>query len=126
MSIEKALIAQAQPQMIAAKARDVIREEICKGCTSDLTQKPVSLEPLFQPLWKYRKNQLLNPQPIGIEEHPMDHEDLRRLRVWTSDKPIRVLSHEPKKQILWETVCGQVETPQKTLQRCRCPDLRLS
>ena len=51
MSIEKALIAQSQPRMIAAKARDLIRNEISKGCRPDISSFPVSLEPNFMPVW---------------------------------------------------------------------------
>ena len=45
MSMEKALLAQAQPKMLAAKAREIMREEITKGCRPEISLHPVALEP---------------------------------------------------------------------------------
>ena len=84
MSIERALIAQAQPQMVAAKARDMLRKEISKGCRPDISTIPVSLEPLFMPLWKTKKNLEAYHSPHWTPESPISYNDLTRLRLWIS------------------------------------------
>lgn len=84
MSIERALISQAQPYMVAARAKALIREEIVKGCLPDISPMPVSLEPVFQPLWDTDKD--LNPRhcyPWTMEVPPPSGE-MVRLRVWIS------------------------------------------
>jgi hypothetical protein len=50
MTFETALIAQAQPHIVTAKSRNIIRNEISKGCRPEISPLPVSLEPRFQPL----------------------------------------------------------------------------
>jgi hypothetical protein len=37
MSFERALIAQAQPYVVAARARNIIKNEIRKGCRPDIS-----------------------------------------------------------------------------------------
>ena len=64
MSIEGALIAQAQPYMVAARAKALIGEEIIKGCQPEISSTPVSLEPDFRPLWDAKKD------PIARHQHP--------------------------------------------------------
>ena len=84
MSIERALISQAQPYMVAARAKALIREEILKGCQPDISPMPVSLEPAFQPLWDTDKD--LNPRhcyPWTMEVPPLS-EEMVRLRIWIS------------------------------------------
>ena len=49
MSIEKAMITQAPPYMVAAMTRKLIGEEVLKGCRPEITLQPVSLEPNFYP-----------------------------------------------------------------------------
>jgi hypothetical protein len=51
VSIERALIAQAQPLIVAARAKALIRKEVAKGCQPAISPVPVSLEPTFQSLW---------------------------------------------------------------------------
>jgi hypothetical protein len=51
MSIERALIAQAHPFMVAARAKALICDEVLKGCQPEISPIPVALEPNFQPLW---------------------------------------------------------------------------
>lgn len=43
MSFERALIAQAQPYVVAARARNIIKNEIKKGCMPDISALPVSI-----------------------------------------------------------------------------------
>ena len=49
MSVEKALVARAQSQVIAAKARMAIETEAIKGCSPIILPRLVSLEPPFSP-----------------------------------------------------------------------------
>ena len=84
MSIEQALIAQTTPKIFTAKLRDFIRSEITKGCQSEISPFPVSLEPNFTPLWTIRNNPITRNQPQWTEREPIFYNDLIRLRVWIS------------------------------------------
>jgi len=84
MSIEQALIAQAQPYVVAAKLRSIIGEEIRKGCSPDLSENTVSLEPCFDPLWEVGDRLEIGAKPLWTIEHPVPKEDLIRLQVWIS------------------------------------------
>tara|TARA_B100002003_G_C14112819_1_gene535218 strand:- start:418 stop:723 length:306 start_codon:yes stop_codon:yes gene_type:complete len=88
MSIERALITQAQLYMVAAKARDFIRNEITKGCRPEISKVPVSLEPLFEPIWEFRKNSFSAQQTLSIMDDPVSSEDLIRLRIWISPEQV--------------------------------------
>ena len=78
------MITQAQPYMVAAHAKNIIRKEICKGCTPEISFFPVSLEPNFFPLWAI-KNQLSGrDQSDYVKENPIDRSNLRRLQIWIS------------------------------------------
>jgi hypothetical protein len=84
MTIESALIARAQPQMIAAQARDIIRREIQKGCSAEISPVPVSLEPTFRPLWLSGNNPYGQEEPDLIPEEPASPNQFIRLRIWIS------------------------------------------
>jgi len=84
MSIERALIAKARPHMVAAKLREIIRQEINKGCRPEISPLPVALEPPFQPIWLIKDTQTSKSQPQWSEETPISSKDLCRLRVWIS------------------------------------------
>ena len=84
MSIEGALIAQAQPYMVAARAKALIGEEIIKGCQHEISSNPVSLEPGFRPLWDAKMDPAARYQHPWTMEVPHPGEELVRLRVWIS------------------------------------------
>jgi hypothetical protein len=84
MSIEQALIAQAQPYMVETRLRSIVGKEIRKGCSPDLSKNTVSLEPFFEPLWKLGNRQDTGKEAIWTIEHPISREDLIRLQVWIS------------------------------------------
>jgi len=84
MSIERALIAQAQPYMVGARLRSIIHQEIIKGCSSDVSSRTVSLEPRFTPLWAMGDSPDIEKAPHWITEGPTKSEDLVRLQVWIS------------------------------------------
>ena len=84
MSIESALLAQAQPFMAASTARALIGEEIAKGCQSEISPLPVSLEPDFQPLWDTKKDLNVRHRYPWTVEDPPPSEELARLHVWIS------------------------------------------
>jgi hypothetical protein len=84
MSIERALIAQARPHMVAARLRDLIRQEVGKGCQAEISPLPVSLEPLFQPIWHIKDTPSPQDQPQWDTENSAKKGDLSRLRVWIS------------------------------------------
>jgi len=82
MSIESAMITQAQPYMVAAQARNIIRKEICKGCTPEISFSPVSLEPNYIPLWAIKDHLSGSDRPDYMKENPTDHSNLKRLQIW--------------------------------------------
>ena len=84
MSIESAMIAQAQPYMVAAQARNIINQEICKGCTPEISFSPVSLEPNYISLWATKDHLSRHDQPDYVKEFPTDHSNLRKLQIWIS------------------------------------------
>jgi len=84
MSIEKAMIAQAQPYMVAAMARELIGEEVLKGCRSEISLQPVSLESNFYPIWAFRYKQDSQRQPDYTIENPISCADLVRQQIWIS------------------------------------------
>ncbi|MEA1947122.1 MAG: hypothetical protein U9N83_07435, partial [Thermodesulfobacteriota bacterium] len=84
MSIESAMIAQAQPYMVAAQARNIIEQESCKGCTPEISFSPVSLEPNYIALWASKDHLSRHDQPDYVKEFPTDHSNLRRLQIWIS------------------------------------------
>ena len=84
MSIEKALISQSLPKMAVSKLRDIIKTEVSKGCTPDISRFPTALEPPFYPLWEMKNiNNSLNQAPYPIEEL-LQSEDFIRLQIWIS------------------------------------------
>ena len=61
MSIEKALIANAQPQVVARKLRELITYESWKGCIPQICIQPVRLEPTFIPISKINNSSVDGP-----------------------------------------------------------------
>ncbi|MBC2714909.1 MAG: type IV secretion system DNA-binding domain-containing protein [Desulfobacteraceae bacterium] len=84
MSIEKALIVQAKPHIIAAMSKNMIQKEVVKGCNSDISNHPVHLEPYFTPLWRSPEQLGINDQPLSIPDQITSDEDLNRFQVWIS------------------------------------------
>ena len=50
MNVEQAIIKQAYPQMVNAKARELFRREMLKGCSPEIYPVPMALEPRFCPI----------------------------------------------------------------------------
>ena len=84
MSIEQALIAQAQPYMVGARLRSIIQQEISKGCRLDISRRTVSLEPRFEPIRTAENSLNTEKEPHWTAEAPTKSEDLIRLQVWIS------------------------------------------
>jgi len=84
MTIEQALISQARPQMVAAKARELIRHEISKGCRPQISHVPVSLEPLFNPLWVSDNRLDVQSTEHWKEETQIAFDEPVRLQIWIS------------------------------------------
>ncbi|MBW1786730.1 MAG: ATP-binding protein [Deltaproteobacteria bacterium] len=84
MSVEKAMIAQAKPYMMAARAQTITQEEARKGCTPDIAPYPVALEPPFRPISpvpRLLENDLSND---FISEPSPPANDILRLQLWPS------------------------------------------
>lgn len=93
MSIEAALIAQAQPYMVGARLRSIIQEEISKGCRPDISARTVSLEPRFTPLWASNNTHHTEIEPHWTAEVPYFSEGLIRLQTWISPEHIFDWNH---------------------------------
>ena len=84
MSIEKALIAQARPHMLAARLQEAVSIESHKGCRPEVSSTPVALEPYFNPihqvseLYRDQGEQHFIPEPLP------QICDLVRLQLWLS------------------------------------------
>jgi len=70
--------------MAAAKLRDLIREEVSKGCRPDVCLLPVALEPPFQQISLMRDAPDSERGEPSTTEAPMAVSDLLRIRVWIS------------------------------------------
>jgi len=113
MSVEKALIAQARPHLVTARAEAILQKEVGKGCCPDIASFPVALEPPYRPI--SHLPELLQGQdatallPEGI---PLPSE-LVRSQLWLSPqqsfswldselflKQLRTLSHRAAFELL--------------------------
>ena len=84
MSIETAIISRSQHHVVASKVQSLIAEEVGKGCLSDISQSPVSLEPHFVPISNIKEIQYPHHKTNWIAETPAPVADLMRYRVWIS------------------------------------------
>jgi hypothetical protein len=84
MSIEKALIAQARPQMLAARLQGVVSIEANKGCCPEVSSTPVALEPRFNPINQVSELLKGKAEPDFIVETLPQIRDLIRLQIWLS------------------------------------------
>jgi len=88
MTLARALITQAGPYMVGAKARALTAAEVGKGCDGRILPLPVALEPAFHPIMVTKDLMALQDRPYWIFESPPDHQELVRYRVWLSpDQP---------------------------------------
>jgi hypothetical protein len=84
MSLEKALVTQAGPYMLAAKAQALIAAEVGKGCDSRLLHLPVALEPAYHPITVPQDIMALKDRPRCIHQSPPTEQDLVRYQVYIS------------------------------------------
>ena len=61
MSVEDILIAQAHPQILAAKINHLTQREMEKGCSPYIHSRPVALEPNFQSIHELAQRQGSQP-----------------------------------------------------------------
>ncbi len=87
MSVERALIARAQSQVIASRARAAIETEAVKGCSPVISSRPIPLEPPFLPFVVGTAGGL---SVLPVAEQPLSAAiitqlpELKRMRVWIS------------------------------------------
>jgi len=83
MSFERALISQTGSYVVSSRLKNAIENEIAKGCSSDISIQPVSLEPNFDPIWAIPNVR----RPIQTDysfENPIDLDNLVRRQIWIS------------------------------------------
>ena len=84
MAIERALLANAQSYVLVAKAQEIVRREVWKGCLPVISSHPVMLEPVYKPIRvasEVREREV--PVPWTLDAPPPEGE-LVRLQVWIS------------------------------------------
>jgi len=84
MSVERALIARAQSQLLTARARSIIEAEAVKGCTPDISRSPIPLEPPFYLLQPDGQVAIASPEKSEHETADANRYTLGRHRVWIS------------------------------------------
>jgi hypothetical protein len=95
MTIKKALIANAQPYMMAARVQMIFQEEASKGCRSEIYCNPVALEPVYCRLLNVSDIIAKKEQEEFTPEPPPNSGDLVRLQIWLSpDEKFNWLSSE--------------------------------
>ncbi len=88
MNLERALVAQTGPYMLAAKAQALIDAEEGKGCDGRILPNPVALEPVFNPITVPKDILALKDRPTWIYESPPSEHELVRFQTWMSpDQP---------------------------------------
>jgi hypothetical protein len=84
MSLEKAMIMRAKPNILNVKLKDFVRDEVTKGCRPEIYTHPVSLEPPFMPLWKPHNNSNESRPQHWSDDSSISHDNLCKLQVWIS------------------------------------------
>ena len=84
MSVERSIIAQARPQMLAARVQAVLHKETKKGCCSETVATPVALEPAYSPITQATELLARNTENDFIIESLPQAKDLVRLQLWLS------------------------------------------
>ncbi|MDD5134604.1 MAG: hypothetical protein PHP01_04270, partial [Phycisphaerae bacterium] len=88
--IEKALLTQAAPFMLASQARQLIEKEFTKGCDPVIWPEPVALEPPYSQI-TFSREPLAKPQmPVITYENKPAQQDIVRFKVWISpEQPLK-------------------------------------
>ncbi|MFH1742653.1 MAG: type IV secretion system DNA-binding domain-containing protein [bacterium] len=84
MSLVAARIAQAHPYILKQKAKALLQEEVCKGCSPDLFSVPVALEPNFEPLSERHGGTSNESLCRCVPETPPNADELIRFQIWLS------------------------------------------
>ncbi len=95
MSIEQAMIARARSHVVLARTVEIHGVEAAKGCDPTIADRPVSLEPVFQPMDMLGYQDLRSPVVAWSFERPPPVNRLVRLEIWVSpDQPWKWLRSE--------------------------------
>ena len=77
MSIEEAIVARAKSHVVGMRAMEILRFEASKGCSTELSNNSVSLEPPFVHFSELRKGFL--PSEISVQMAPPKPSELVRV-----------------------------------------------
>ncbi|HOW74109.1 MAG TPA: hypothetical protein PKY77_26185 [Phycisphaerae bacterium] len=86
MSIEQALIARSRAYMLRARARQIVQLEWSKGCDPHLADRPVALEPVYEPIIDWDRRPAGRCLAPWVGEAPWAPEQLARWQVWISPR----------------------------------------
>jgi len=130
VSIEKALLAQARGPALVTKARAILRAEVIKGCQPEIAPRPISLEPVYQPMVQTTETPTMGDPTEWLFETPAPLQDIVRLQVWVSpeqrcdwNRSERFLKQlYPVKRRIGLEIVGNRELIE-VLLLCHCDDL---
>lgn len=77
-------LAKVGPQMLAAKAKNMLLREVSKGCGGDICPMPVAVEPPYAPLALRDRMFDDSTAPVWVQEQPLISDEFLRPRVWIS------------------------------------------
>ena len=88
--LEKAILAQAAPFMLASQARELVEKELIKGCDPAIWPQPVALEPPYSPILFSKELYVKPDMPLVTYENRPTPEDIIRFKVWISpEQPLK-------------------------------------
>ncbi|HBG25740.1 MAG: hypothetical protein A2Y10_20315 [Planctomycetes bacterium GWF2_41_51] len=92
---EKAILAQSAPFMLASQAKQLIQQELIKGCDPVIWPQPVALEPIYSQVMFSREFPIEPNLPLVTYENKPSIEDIIRFKIWISpDQPLDWLRAE--------------------------------
>ena len=94
MSFEQAIIKQAYPHVVTARARELFRREMLKGCSPKISPVPLAIEPRYCPISQVLV-QTKSEQADNIPEPMVAANELKIQSVWLApDEEFSWLSSE--------------------------------
>ena len=85
MNVEQAIIKQAHSHVVNAKAREVFRREMLKGCSPKISPVPVAIEPRYCPISQILvQTQTGDEQADNISEPIASANELKMQSIWLS------------------------------------------
>jgi hypothetical protein len=85
MSIEQAIIARSRPYVVTSGANALLRHEAYKCCTTELSERPVNLEPVYVPCTEWQTQQV-SGRDISVATEMSIAPDMHRYQCLISEE----------------------------------------